>query len=76
MKREDGLTLLESALNEPNGSIDETTRLESLDGWDSVGMLSVMALVDSHLGVVLPPEEISRSDSAGDLLNLVKDKFE
>ena len=73
MTRKDGLALLESALNEVPGSIDEGTELESLAGWDSVGMLSVMALIDANVGVILPPDRIARSVTAGDLLNLVDD---
>ncbi len=73
MTRNDALGLLESALDETTGTIAETTELESLRGWDSVGMLSVMALVDSNVGVVLHPEKIAGSVTAGDLLDLVSE---
>lgn len=75
MTRKDALGLLESALNEASGSIQETTELEALAGWDSVGMLSVMALIDSNVGVILPPDRIAKSVTAGDLLDLVEDKL-
>ena len=75
MTRKDALGLLESALNEASGSIQETTELEALAGWDSVGMLSVMALVDSNVGVILPPDQIAKSVTAGDLLDLVEDRL-
>ncbi|MHC4399077.1 MAG: acyl carrier protein [Planctomycetota bacterium] len=75
MTRREAVGLLESALNETPGTILETTELESLPGWDSVGMLSVMALVDAHAGVVLPPDQIAQSATVRDLLGLFEEKL-
>jgi acyl carrier protein len=76
MTYNDALGLLETALNEPPGTITKTTELKSLGSWDSVGILSVMALVDSSVGVVLAPEQLAKSTTAGDLLDLIRDRLE
>lgn len=70
MSRQEALALLETALNEAPGTITESTSLDALSGWDSVGMVSLMALVDSSTGVVLPPEELRSSATAGELIRL------
>ena len=75
MTRQEALTLVEGALNEAPGSIAETTRLDSLEGWDSVGMLSTMAVFDERLSVVLAPEKLAACKTGADLLDLVKDKL-
>lgn len=75
MTRQEAFALVEGALNEAPGSIGEETRLDSLDGWDSVGMLSTMAVFDERFSVVLAPDQLLACKTGADLLNLVKDKL-
>ena len=44
---------MEEALGMPEGSTAEGDRIDDLEGWDSVGALSVIALLDEEYGVSL-----------------------
>jgi acyl carrier protein len=75
MTRPEAITLIEGALNEAPGTISEDTQLDGLGGWDSVGMLSTIAVFDERFSVVLAPEQLAACKTAADLLDLVKDKL-
>lgn len=66
------LGIVEEALNLPPDSAQENDRLESLDGWDSIGIISVMALIEDRCGVTLDPEELAKCESIGDLIRLAQ----
>ena len=76
MKRRDAVALIETALNEPPGSLGEDSELRSLRGWDSVGKLSVMAALDGSLGIIPRPQGLARAARVADLLDLVKEALE
>ena len=65
---------VEEALREPAGSLAETSRLRDMAGWDSIGFLAVIAVIDEHYGVTLDPAGIISSETVGDLMRLVQDE--
>ena len=75
MTRQEMLAAIETALDTQPGTITEGTMLGSVEGWDSVGQLSVMATFDSSIGVVLPPQKIATCKTAAELLDLAADKL-
>lgn len=48
--------------------------LKQLDGWDSLAVLSVLALADSKYGASIKADEIRGVVTAGDLANLIESK--
>ena len=48
--------------------------LKDFDGWDSLAMLSVLAMADSKYGVSIKAEEIRSVVTAADLANLIEAK--
>jgi len=54
----------------------ETVRLEDtlrdFPEWDSLTVLSVLAMADAHYGVTLRSEDIAQAKTAGDLWRLVE----
>jgi len=48
--------------------------LKDFDGWDSLAILSVLAMADAKYGVSIKAEEIRSVVSAQDLANLVEAK--
>ncbi len=48
--------------------------LKDFDGWDSLAVLSVLALADSKYGVSIKAEEIRSVITVADLANLVEAK--
>jgi len=53
-------------------SIGVDTKLESLETWDSVNVLSYMALVDQKFGREILPDDIAKAKTVGDLYRLAK----
>jgi acyl carrier protein len=48
--------------------------MDDLEEWDSLGVLSVIAMIDSKFGVMISSEEIADVVTAGDLERLVREK--
>lgn len=45
-------------------------------GWDSMGKMAVLTLIDSDVGVVVPHNWLAECKSVGHILQLVGPKFE
>lgn len=67
------LRQLEDAINVAPGTIHENDCLESLEGWDSIAVISVMAMVEYSYGVTLDPNGMSQCRTVGDLIRLVQE---
>ncbi len=62
---------LADALNEDHSSVQESTVLADLEGWDSVGQLSVIALVDECFNKRLNVDALRKCEKVSDLLLLI-----
>ena len=67
----------ESAISEilEVDSVEMNDDLESFDEWDSLTILSIIALCDSEYQVELTKDEIENSETIGGLMELVKSKM-
>ena len=54
-------------------TLDKNTLLSEI-GWDSLALISCIALADEHFNVTLSGEELSNLKTTGDILNLISDK--
>ena len=61
---------LAEALNEDESSVAEATLLTDLEGWDSVGQLSAIALIDEYFNRRVSVDALRKCESVGDLLKL------
>ncbi len=52
--------------------LSPATKLNSLKGWDSMGMVAVLSLVDESLGASLPRGSLQKCATVGDILALLK----
>lgn len=52
--------------------VKETDELKSYPQWDSLSVLSVIAMLDSNYGINLRAQEFENIKTAGDLWNLVQ----
>jgi acyl carrier protein len=62
---------LAEALNEEQSSVHESTVLSDLEGWDSVGQLAVIALVDEFFNKRINVDALRKCQRVGDLLTLI-----
>ena len=51
------------------------TRFRELDEWSSLVALLVITMVDEEYGVVLPPEEMRKTQTIQELYDLVQSKL-
>lgn len=61
---------LDEMLELDPGTLTGTEELESLDGWDSLAVISFIALVDEKLGLVVEGERLARAKTVADLLSI------
>lgn len=66
--------LLEEATQTPPGQITAATVLEDFNGWDSMGMVTFIALVDSHCGVALRTQDLLRCPTPAALAELIQSR--
>lgn len=71
MRDDTFLVQVEKALNAAPGSIRLRDRLEDTAGWDSLGALSVIAVMDAHFGVTLDAGALIACETVRDLARLV-----
>ena len=65
---------LAEILNMPANAITDEKELDSFADWDSLAMLSVSALADSHYGFQIGSRELSEIRTVGELVSLVQNQ--
>jgi acyl carrier protein len=71
VSRQEFLNELSEILEQPAGSLQGTERLEDMEGWGSMAMVSLIALADEKFGKSLSPRQIAGSETVADLERLV-----
>ena len=75
MERNEFLLSLDELLELEPGTVKGSEILDSLDGWNSLAVISFMALVDERFGVSLQPRQIAASSTVSDLVRLLGDRI-
>jgi acyl carrier protein len=70
------LLSLDELLELDPGTLKGSEALDSLEGWNSLAMISLMALVDEHFGVSLRPRHIASCSTIADLVGLLGDRID
>lgn len=52
--------------------ISTETKREDIEGWDSMGVLTLMAELDDRFSITLSQDELENIDSINDLLDVLK----
>ena len=71
---EEFLPKLAEILEEDEVKLED--RLEAFEEWDSLSVLSVLAMIDSDYNVMLESEALADLTTVGDLLALVESRIE
>jgi acyl carrier protein len=72
MSRESFLAGLDKILEQPEGTLQGAEKLEDLEMWDSMAMISFIALADEANGTRITVQQIGSCDTVEDLLKLAK----
>jgi acyl carrier protein len=65
------LQQIEDALRAEPGSVRMTDAFQNLEGWDSIGALSVIAVIDEQFGITLDAGALLACQTVGELASLV-----
>ncbi|MBN2682861.1 MAG: acyl carrier protein [Bacteroidales bacterium] len=77
MKKTEFLELLKDALEIENVILTEETVFAEIDGYDSMGVMSIIALADEHFEVKFSSEQLKSMTSVKRLMELLGyEKFE
>lgn len=68
----DALAMLVEIFEEPDGSIDVDSAKDDIEGWDSLGVLSLMAELDERFEILLQPEDIEGFVTVNDLFKVLR----
>ena len=58
-----------------NTELKPETRFREVEGWTSLVALLVITMVDEEYGIVLPPEEMRKTQTIQELFDLVNSKL-
>lgn len=61
------IELIEKTLNLRQDSINEDTRIEDVDGWDSLAHVLIIGDLESKLGISIPLDEAIEITTVGEL---------
>lgn len=70
MRREEFLAQLDELLELPAGTLKGDEKLEDLERWDSLAMVSFIALADEHCNMRLSPRQFVTCNTVNDLVQL------
>jgi acyl carrier protein len=77
MSRADFLRRIVDILEVPpaSGTLTGAEACADVEGWDSLAMLSFIALLDKEFGVKVAPVKIAQCETVNDLVDLVGDRL-
>ena len=61
------ISLIENTLNLENGTIDENTKIDEVDGWDSLAHVLIIGELEASLGISIPLDEAIEITSVSEL---------
>lgn len=62
------LALIEEALDVEEGSLTPETPLDDVEEWDSIAMLSLIAMLDDEFGKTISGKELKALKTVADIL--------
>jgi acyl carrier protein len=75
MTKADLIPHLATTLEADPMQFSASTVLSDLPHWDSMRLLEVIVLMDEQLGVNLNADQLSKCQTAGQILDLIEDKL-
>jgi len=72
MRTDEALNWLSEVFEEPAGRISAATKRDEIPGWDSLGVLSLIAALDERFNLQVPEKEIEGLQSIDDILAILR----
>lgn len=71
MTRDEALTWLSGVFEEPSGRLRPETPRDEVGGWDSLGVLTLMADLDEKFDIRVDEKEMASMSRVQDILDLL-----
>lgn len=75
MNRQEFLRAIEELIDMDPGTLKGDEVLDSLGGWDSLAVISFIALVDESLGMILEGDKLADASTMAELMAMVEHKL-
>lgn len=75
MEQRELIRRIGETLFEPDREINGATILNELEGWDSLGRLSLAAMLHESFGTLVDTQTLLKYRVVGDIIRLVHDKL-
>ena len=72
MTRQTFLLQLDDLLELPSATLKGPEELDSMENWNSMAMVSFIALADEHFDYSISPRQFANCKTVNDLLGLIK----
>ncbi|MDB5362914.1 MAG: hypothetical protein JWO51_4211 [Rhodospirillales bacterium] len=76
MKKQEFIRELALALERPDEGLQEDVLLADIPEWDSLAVISFIALVDEHFGAAVEGEKLAAATTVADLIVIVQPHLE
>lgn len=73
MNKLEKLSLLEDILGVEEGTLNENLALDQITEWDSMAVISLIAIMDEKFGKTIPSAQIRKFKSVKDILDLMEE---
>ena len=73
MTVDEAISMLAEIFEVEESDINLDSRREDISGWDSLGVLSMMAEFDSRFGITIPSDTLSALEKVGDVIGILKE---
>ena len=64
--------MVADVLGVPQAQVTRQTSPETIDTWDSIQHLNIVLSLEQEFGVSVPPEDIDKLRSVGDIVDMVE----
>lgn len=72
MKTEEALAWIANVFEEPSGKVTLDTQRDEIQAWDSLGMLTLMSVLDEEFEIFLSEEQLQDMKSVHDILEVLR----
>ena len=72
MNENEALTWIADIFQEPVENINAETPRDKIPGWDSLGVLSLMAEIDETFDILLEDEDLENLKTVNDILDVLR----
>ena len=70
---QDALTIIATALNEPQANVQLGVALDGVEGWDSMGVLLLIAELNERFDILLEEEQLSALKTVDDIVGILRE---